>query len=141
MTDKNYHLNERSNVFGSLIEDTVCTNIQQEVQDIEQSITDVIHLLTRTSEEGGTIYVVGNGGSAAVASHAVTDFVNACHLRAFTLHESSLITCMTNDFGYETAFKLILKSVFRKNDVLITISSSGQSPNMHQSADFAQNLG
>jgi D-sedoheptulose 7-phosphate isomerase len=68
------------------------------------------------------------GGSAAVASHSVTDFVNVAGLRAMTLHESSLITCMANDYGYENAFARILSTLARPKDMLIGISSSGQLP-------------
>ena len=48
---------------------------------------------------------------------------------------------MANDFGYESAYKLILKSVFKKGDMLIAISSSGQSPNIHQAVEMARELG
>ena len=141
MTVNNHNLGIRGNEFATLLDNTRCTNIHGEVVDTEENINQLAKLMTSTSEAGGTIYVVGNGGSAAVASHAITDFVNACHLRAFTLHESSLMTCMANDFGYVDSFKLILKTVFKKNDILIAISSSGNSPNMHHSAEIAKSMG
>lgn len=141
MTNETYYLNTRSNLFSNLLKKMMCTNVHAETEDTEEGIKHITRLFQRNNDEGGAIYVIGNGGSAAVATHAVTDFVNACHLRAFTLHESSLITCMANDFGYESSFQLILKSVFRKNDILIAISSSGQSPNMQRAAETANSLG
>jgi D-sedoheptulose 7-phosphate isomerase len=141
MTVNNHDLGIRSNEFGTLLNNTRCTNLHGERENTEESIEHLAKLLMNTHAAGGTIYVIGNGGSAAVASHAVTDFVNACHLRAFTLHESSLMTCMANDFGYVDSFKLMLKTVFKKNDVLIAISSSGKSSNMHHSVELAKSMG
>lgn len=93
-------------------------------------IESLIKLLTHTRSNGGTLYVVGNGGSAAVASHAVTDFFNVGGLRAMTLHDSSTLTCFSNDYGYEHAFSRRVERLITKQDVLIAISSSGQSDNI-----------
>ncbi len=76
------------------------------------------------------MYIIGNGGSAAIAGHAVTDFVNMCKLSAQTLHDPSILTCMTNDFGYENAYALMLRQYAAEGDVLVAISSSGRSPNI-----------
>jgi D-sedoheptulose 7-phosphate isomerase len=141
MTVKNHQLQHRTNEFGAILENTICTNSDGDIENIEDSLTHLTKLMIKNKEDGNSIYIVGNGGSAAVASHALTDFINACHLRAYTLHESSLITCMANDFGYEEAFKLILKSTFRKNDILIAISSSGNSPNIHAAVETAKTMG
>jgi D-sedoheptulose 7-phosphate isomerase len=104
---KNLELSTRSHEFSTLLTNTRCTNLHGQKEDTEESLTNLVKQLVSTNERGGSIYIIGNGGSAAVASHALTDFINACHLRAYTLHESSLITCMANDFGYEESFKLI----------------------------------
>ncbi len=138
---KNLELSARSHEFSALLNNTRCTNLHGEKEDTEESLTNLVKQLVSTNDRGGSIYIIGNGGSAAVASHALTDFINACHLRAYTLHESSLITCMANDFGYEEAFKLILKTVFREHDFLFAISSSGKSPNIHHAVDTAKNMG
>jgi len=91
--------------------------------------------------DGGRLYLIGNGGSAGVASHAVTDFLNVAKLRATTLHEPSLLTCMSNDFGYEAAFARILATLASPGDVLIAISSSGQSANIRNAAAEMRKLG
>jgi len=141
MTHNEFDLFSRGNEFDRLIKNTICTNLHEEQQNIETSFSYLAQLFNNNKEDGGAIYVIGNGGSAAVAAHAVTDLVNACHLRAFTLHESSLITCMANDFGYEHSFKHIIHSVFKKNDILIAISSSGKSPNIHNAVRMAKEVG
>ena len=99
--------------------------------DVEAGVDRIFEELQRAKESGRGVFVVGNGGSAAVASHVVTDFVNKGGLRASTLHDSALLSCMANDYGYENAFARILSTVAQEGDVLIAISSSGQSVNIH----------
>jgi D-sedoheptulose 7-phosphate isomerase len=87
------------------------------------------------------LYLVGNGGSAGVASHSATDFFNVAKLKAVTLHESALLTCMANDFGYENAFARMLSQMVQPGDVVIAISSSGNSPNIRNAATQARENG
>ena len=101
----------------------------------------LVALLKDLRKRGGHLYLIGNGGSAGVASHAVTDFMNVGKLRATTLHDSALLTCMSNDYGYETAFARIVGTVASPKDVLIAISSSGQSKNIRNAATTMQDLG
>ncbi len=103
----------------------------------ESGLEEVNARLVRLKQEKGSLYIIGNGGSAGVASHAVTDFFNVGKIKAFTLHESSLLTCMTNDFGYENAFAKMLDQVISDRDVLIAISSSGNSLNIRNAVDTA----
>lgn len=93
-----------------------------------------MRMLAQVRKSQNSVYVIGNGGSAGVASHAVIDFVNVAKLRAFTLHESALLTCMANDYGYENAFAKILAQMAKPGDVLIAISSSGNSKNIRNAA-------
>ena len=90
------------------------------------------------SQKGNKVVLFGNGGSAGVAAHAATDFFNVAKIKTFTLHESSLLTCMTNDFGYENAFAKMLDQVINNNDVLIAISSSGNSINIRNAVEVAK---
>jgi D-sedoheptulose 7-phosphate isomerase len=103
-------------------------------RDAEAAIVDLVATFTQLRSRGGRLYLVGNGGSAGVASHAVTDFLNVGSLRASTLHDPALITCMSNDYGYEAAFARIIHTVASAGDILIAISSSGQSANIRNAA-------
>lgn len=141
MTHKNYALQARNEEFGSVIKNTIYTTLNGEIHDLEEGFIKLVELLSITREKGKAVYLVGNGGSAAVASHIITDFVNVCQLRAFTLHDSALITCMSNDFGYDQAFKRILNTCVLENDILIAISSSGKSANICNAAKMAKSLG
>ncbi len=110
-------------------------------QDIEAAMSSLVEWLDALRARGGHLYLVGNGGSAGIASHAVTDFLKFGKLRATTLHDPSLLTCMSNDFGYEVAFARILATVASRNDVLFAISSSGQSENIRNAAAEMRKLG
>ncbi len=109
--------------------------------DTEAAMVAMVGMLKELRSAGDRLYVVGNGGSAGVASHAVTDFLNVARLRAMTLHEPSLLTCMSNDFGYEVAFARILATLASPGDALIAISSSGQSANIRNAAAEMRKLG
>jgi len=103
-------------------------------QDSQDAISLLLQSLEKLRSTGGHLYLVGNGGSAGVASHAATDFLKCGKIRATTLHEPSLLTCMSNDYGYDLAFARILATVAGCNDVLFAISSSGQSANICNAA-------
>jgi D-sedoheptulose 7-phosphate isomerase len=131
----------RTAELASVIASAQATDRSGRALDAEKSVLQCLSMLRALRERGGSLYLAGNGGSAAVASHSATDFVNAGSVRAMTLHESSLLTCMTNDFGYENAFARILSTYARPADVLIAISSSGKSPNIRNAAAGARELG
>ena len=134
-------LNARSSELHSIITSTQVTDASGNRLDTETSILQMLDLLRDLRRRNGSLYLVGNGGSAAVASHSVTDFLNVERLRATTLHDSSLITCMANDYGYENAFARILSTLAQPGDALIAISSSGKSPNICNAAAKVHELG
>ena len=88
-----------------------------------------------------SVYWIGNGGSAAVASHMSQDLLNACGVRSHTFNDASLITCMSNDYGVERVFKNPLAVAAREGDVLMAISSSGMSPNVVDAAQAGLEMG
>lgn len=102
--------------------------------DAEAGMSSLVEQVEALRARGGTLYLVGNGGSAGIASHSVTDFVKAGRVRATTLHDSALITCMSNDYGYDVAYARILEVVASPDDVLLAISSSGQSENIRNAS-------
>ena len=104
---------------------------------METEITSLQQRLLQLKNERQNLFIVGNGGSASVSAHAVTDFFNVAKIRATTLHESSLLTCMANDFGYENATARLLAQLLNPGDMVITISSSGNSMNMRNAATIA----
>lgn len=134
-------LADRASHFREIISRCEIAKRNGEVLDIESGIAEVLDMLVQLREKGGCLYVIGNGGSASVASHAVIDFLNVAAIRAFTLHDASIITCMANDYGYDTAFADILSRVARPGDLLIAISSSGASDSVCNACRRMQDLG
>lgn len=127
----------RADLFSDLLKRSNVTDKKKNKQELEQGMATLCDWLTELREEERCLYILGNGGSASVAAHAVTDFFNAAKLKAITLHESSLLTCMSNDYGYENAFALMLSQMVKPKDVVIVISSSGQSMNIRNAAQQA----
>jgi D-sedoheptulose 7-phosphate isomerase len=110
-------------------------------RDAEDAVVSLVGWLEELRARGGHLYLVGNGGSAGIASHAVTDFLKFGRLRATTLHDPSLLTCMSNDYGYEVAFARVLATVASGDDLLFAISSSGRSANIRNAAAAMHELG
>lgn len=89
----------------------------------------------------GLVYCVGNGGSAALAAHAANDLVNSARRRAVVLHDPALLTCMANDRGYDQGYAGSLAVMARPGDVLLAISSSGNSANILAAAATVRQAG
>lgn len=96
------------------------------VTGVEKSV----QLICVTRDAEGSLIFIGNGGSAAIAGHQATDFIRTCQIRAFAPLDHTLVTCMANDCGYENVFSESLKVLARKEDLLVAISSSGESVNI-----------
>jgi D-sedoheptulose 7-phosphate isomerase len=100
----------------------------------------VAKLITRVNRTDNKIIVVGNGGSASIASHVTVDFINAAKIKSINFNESSIITCFSNDYGYENWVSKALECYADSGDVVILISSSGQSQNMLVGAKKAKSM-
>src|SRR5687768_5033569 len=87
------------------------------------------------------IFFVGNGGSNAVCSHMMEDYAKIGRFRTFGFSDPALITCFANDYGYEKAMAEWLKVYFSSGDLLVAISSSGNSMNILNAADEALSRG
>lgn len=135
------NMKSRTGQFAGVLDNAQLTDGSGTRLEVEPGMRAMLEVLKALRAAGGSLYIVGNGGSAAVASHAVTDFVNVAKLRATTIHDSSLLTCMANDFGYENAFARILSTMVRPKDALIAISSSGRSRNITNAVGAVRDAG
>jgi D-sedoheptulose 7-phosphate isomerase len=120
--------------FNKLVSNGNFTTKQGKALSLEQGTCEALALLGKAKENLGNVYIIGNGGSAAVASHIHNDFCNVGGLRAMTLHEPAVLTCFSNDYGYEHAYSTLIEKLAGKKDLLIAISSSGQSKNILNAA-------
>ena len=89
-------------------------------------------------KKNNKVIIIGNGGSASIASHVSVDFCKILKIRAVNFNEANLITCYSNDYGYENWVVEALKSFALKNDIIIFISSSGSSANIVNGCRFAK---
>jgi D-sedoheptulose 7-phosphate isomerase len=108
----------------------------------------IVQCLRCARDQGSMIYVAGNGGSAATASHWVNDLGKATKrpglmpMRVMSLCDNiSWLTALANDEGYERAFAGQLENFARPGDVLVVISASGNSPNLLRVVELAKTLG
>jgi D-sedoheptulose 7-phosphate isomerase len=98
--------------------------------------------MTRAAHDGGGhLYIVGNGGSAGMASHMAADACKNGHLRAMSFSDVALLTATANDLAYDQVFSLPLQRMGRAGDLLITISSSGNSPNIVRALEAGGTIG
>src|SRR5262245_50687440 len=134
-------LRARAAEFQDVIASMEITDRSGAPRDVEDAMASLVEWLETLRAGGGHVYLVGNGGSAGIASHAVTDFLKFGRLRAATLHDPSLLTCMSNDYGYEAAFARVLATVASRGDLLFAISSSGRSANIRNAAAEMHRLG
>ncbi len=119
---------------------TRCRKGHEEI-GLEEGCHAAGHVIKQTIESGASVWWVGNGGSAAICSHLSQDMLNKLDVRSFSLGDSSLITCMANDFGYENVYVKPLEKLVRPNDLLFAISSSGNSENIIKCAELSHQRG
>lgn len=104
-------------------------------------IDQIAGLIIAKKNKGGKLIFIGNGGSASIASHATTDLLKNARIPAISFSDSSLLTCLSNDLGYEYVFQKPVEMLMQKEDVLFSISSSGSSKNILNAARCAREKG
>jgi D-sedoheptulose 7-phosphate isomerase len=91
--------------------------------------------------EGRKIMLVGNGGSAAIASHMAIDLSKNAHVAATACNDPSVLTCLANDFGYSQVYAKQIQYYGMPGDILVAISSSGESANIINAVEAARHVG
>jgi len=98
--------------------------------DLDVAFSRAVGLALSIKSKGNRVFFVGNGGSAAIASHMTTDWLKNGGFAALCFNDGSQLTCLSNDLGYERSFAAPLELHGREGDLLIAISSSGKSENI-----------
>ena len=109
-------------------------------KDISKEIIQLKKMLLELKKTGRKVIIAGNGGSAAMASHVSVDFTKQGGVRSINFNEADLITCFANDYGYEHWVEKAIEFYGDKGDLVILISSSGNSQNMINAALSAKNM-
>lgn len=99
-------------------------------EDTIQKLLNVKQILLSAKKDNKKGIIFGNGGSAAIASHFSVDITKNAKVRCVNFNESDLLTCFSNDFGYEHWVEKSIDYYADEGDVIILISASGESKNM-----------
>ena len=110
--------------------DAAVTSASGDAVEMADAVNRVMALARKVHAAGNKLIFVGNGGSAAIASHMATDYSKNGDVRALALNDSSMLTCLGNDLGYDRIFAKQLELHARADDLVIAISSSGRSANI-----------
>ncbi len=114
----------------------------------KSSLEPVLDTFLGVRDKGGTLWVAGNGGSAAIGDHTVCDVTKGTHtegqptIKSISLtSNTAMLTALGNDLDYEQVFSQQLKYYLGKNDALLLVSSSGNSPNVVKACEYANSRG
>ena len=105
--------------------------------ELDAQISEAVKLIKAHKR----IFFIGNGGSNAICSHMMEDWAKVLRYESFSFTDPALITCFSNDYGYDQAMVQWLNVYFKKDDVLVAISSSGNSANINNAVDYVNSIG
>jgi D-sedoheptulose 7-phosphate isomerase len=138
------------------VQNTINDLIKASISVKEQIISDgvmapileeVIQIITNTFQNGGAVYFCGNGGSAADAQHLAAEFSGRFYkdrkaLPSEALHcNTSYLTAVANDYSYDVIYSRLIEGIARNGDVLIGLSTSGNSGNILKAFEMANSMG
>ncbi|MCL5099842.1 MAG: SIS domain-containing protein [Candidatus Marsarchaeota archaeon] len=122
--------------------------VAKEFKKLSPKLKDIAMAIENAAEQGASVYIMGNGGSAATASHMVADLNKTAiregkkRFRAICLNDNvPVMMAWANDDSYDSIFVEQLKNFLAKGDILIGISGSGNSPNVVKAIEYANGMG
>lgn len=120
--------------------------VKEALRTQSNAILEVARRLAETFRSGNRLYACGNGGSACDAMHLVEELVARYKMErpglpAHHLLDAPTLTCWSNDYDYESAFQRQVETLMKPGDVLVAISTSGNSPNVVRAAEAAEARG
>ena len=126
---------------GDALEQLVVTGRDATPLGASTAFGQWVRLTQAVHDAGRTLYFAGNGGSAMIASHMAIDATKNGGLRACAFNDAAALTAISNDISFEEIFALPLQRFGTHGDLLITISSSGNSPNILRALETARQIG
>ena len=137
MTNLTDYLRTLSGILGEVR----VTDREERTLPLEAAVSQAVEMILALGVGPRKTMLVGNGGSAALVSHAQNDLCASVGVRALVFNEAPLLTAIANDFGYSTAFKRLTELWADAGDLLIAVSSSGKSENILQAVQVAAQRG
>ena len=123
---------------SSLISSIRVTNKDGDEIEFSHGIEVVSKLIISQVESDRKIMFIGNGASASISSHMAADFLRNGGMQALAFNDSALLTCISNDYGYEHVFEKPIEIFSQKEDIIFAISSSGESENIVRGVNAAR---
>jgi D-sedoheptulose 7-phosphate isomerase len=119
----------------------ICSNISEKEVDLNSAFQQ-LHLKTlELNKSHNNMFLIGNGASSSMASHIAADLCKNGHIATRCFTDASLLTALANDCGVEEMFAEPLRRQGSQADMLVCISSSGESPNILHAAKQARDMG
>lgn len=109
---------------------TIQTKAEGECSVYQDGLQVLLDVFSKHKENQSMLFFIGNGGSSAIASHMTADFMKNGGMNTYSLYDNAVTTCMGNDYGYEYIFSKPMEFLVREGDLVVAISSSGNSPNI-----------
>ena len=139
-------------MYNSRIKDIIKASITVKEQLLQnesllEQIETSVEVITNAFKNGNAVYFAGNGGSAADAQHLAAEFSGRFYkdrkaLPSDALHcNSSYLTAVANDYSYEVIYSRLLEGLAKKGDLLVGISTSGNSKNIVKAFEMAESMG
>lgn len=111
------------------------------IDSFEKGMECLVESFTKVKMNGSQVFFIGNGGSCAIASHMTADFMKNGGMKTYSLFDNAVTTCMSNDYGYEYIFSRPLSLLINNGDLLVAISSSGNSKSIVNAIGIAKEKG
>lgn len=128
-------------VLGGIADRTLANGPAGDPLNLDDAVAAFLAMAEKTKQERSRIFFIGNGGSAGICSHMATDWMKNGGFHALALNDAAVLTCLSNDLGYERVFAKQVEMHGREGDLLIAISSSGNSANILAAAEAARQAG
>lgn len=130
-------LNDYIGLVSSGIKDMIITTRGKSRLSTSVGVASAVRCIREAARRGNKLIFIGNGGSACIASHQAIDFWKNGRIKAVSFNDAALLTCISNDFAYESVFEKPVEMFAEAGDILLAISSSGRSKNIINAAKMA----
>lgn len=131
----NEYINE---LIEMLAQTEIWRGTEHQCLSYNEGIELLVDTFTAHKNRKSQLFFIGNGGSSAIASHMTADFMKNGGMNTYSLYDNAVTTCMGNDYGYEYIFSRPMEFLVREGDLLVAISSSGNSANIINAAKTAR---
>lgn len=124
--------------FDDSLKNIEVTDAAGKTVSYEKAVEDITTMLKNIQQKNKKVMMVGNGGSAAIASHQAVDYWKNGKIKSTAFNDSSLLTCLSNDYSYAEVFSKAIEMFGDNEDMIFCISSSGKSINILNAAKAAK---